>query len=82
VNYALDSYKRKYGKIVERVMVVGGGANLKGVDRYFAKQLGLLEAKPNVFRKVLYNVSLEPILMDLNNELSLAVGLGEKYFKK
>jgi len=79
-NHIADIYKRRYGKIIERVMVVGGGANLLGIGKYFAKQTGLLEAKPNVFRNVGYNLVLEPIVRNLNNELALAIGLAEKYF--
>jgi type IV pilus assembly protein PilM len=81
VNHIIDVYKRKYGKMIERVMVVGGGANLNGIGKYFASQLGLLEAKPNIFRKVDYNIKLEPISRNLNNELALAIGLAQKYFK-
>jgi len=80
VSHTADVYKRRYGKIIERIMVVGGGANLIGISKYFAQQTGLLEAKPNVFRKVGYNLSLEPIVRNLNNELALAIGLAEKYF--
>lgn len=81
VNHVVGVYKRRYGKIVERVMVVGGGANLAGIGEYFAQGTGLLEAKPNIFRKIDYNIKLEPVSRNLNNELALAVGLGERYFK-
>jgi len=80
VNQAIGVYKRKYGKIVERIMVLGGAANLNWVSKYFAKQTGLLETKPEIFRKVGYNLILEPISRNLTNELSLAISLAQKYF--
>ncbi|MCL4400322.1 pilus assembly protein PilM [Patescibacteria group bacterium] len=81
VNHVAEVFKRRYGREVKRLMMVGGGANLIGIGRYFAKQTGLIEAKPNLFRKISYDLKLEPILGRLNNELPTAIGLAEKYFQ-
>lgn len=80
VNHVRDVFKRRYGRDVTRIMLAGGGADLIGVGRYFSKQTGLVETHPNVFRKVSYDLRLEPALRQLNNELALAIGLAERYF--
>ncbi len=79
-NHLRDVFKRRYGRDVARIMLAGGGADLIGVGRYFSQQTGLIETHPNVFRKVSYNLRLEPALRQLNNELALAIGLAERYF--
>ncbi len=81
VNHVRDVYKRRYGKEAKKIMLVGGGANLIGVGRYFSKQTGLIETKPSIFRKVSYDLRLEPVLAQLENELPVAVGLAERYFE-
>ncbi len=80
VNHAKSAYEHRYGKRVERVMLVGGGADLLGIEKYFANQISAPLAHPNIFRKVAYDLKLEPILSRLNNELPVAVGLAERYF--
>lgn len=81
VNHVKEVYRRRYGREVKKVMLLGGGANLIGIEKYFIRQTGLIEAKPNIFRKVSYKLSLEPILRQLNNEFPTAIGLAERYFE-
>lgn len=80
VNHAKDVYERRYGKKVNRAMLVGGGANLLGIEQYFAKQINVPFSRPNIFQGVNYDLKLEPIIRQLNNELPVAVGLAERYF--
>ncbi len=81
VNHVKEVYQRRYGGEAKKIMLVGGGANLIGIEKYFTKQTGLRGTKPNVFRKVSYNLSLEPVLRQLNNEFPTAIGLAERYFE-
>ncbi len=80
VNHAKSAFENRYGKKVERAMLAGGGANLLGIEKYFANQINAPIARPNLFRKVAYDIKMEPILRQLNNELPVAIGLAERYF--
>ncbi|TSA46377.1 type IV pilus assembly protein PilM [bacterium] len=80
VNHAKGTYEQRYGKKVDQAMLIGGGANLLGIEKYFADQITTPIVHPNIFRKVTYEVKLEPILGQLNNEFPIAIGLAERYF--
>ena len=80
VNHVRETYERRYSKKIERIMLVGGAANLLGIEKYFSAETGLPSAAPNLFRAMEYDLRLEPILRELQNELPVAVGLAERYF--
>ena len=75
-----DSFERKYGTPVERLMLVGGGANLKGLDKYVARQLGVTMVHQSPISSLKYPATLEPAIGELNNTLPVALGLAKKYF--
>ncbi len=76
-----EVYERTYNKKVERLILVGGGANLKGLNDYFGQQLGVRAEEPLLFTKIKYDSSLEPIMRQLNRELAISAGLALKYFQ-
>ena len=78
--YARDSYERRYGKKVEKLMLVGGGANLLGIEKYFGREMNLPTVEPATLRGFEYAPDLEPIVKNLNKELPVAIGLAKKYF--
>jgi len=80
VNHAKDEYERRYGKKVDQAMLLGGGANLLGIQEYFSNQMNAPIVRPNSFSSVGYDPKLEPVLRQLNNELPIAIGLAERYF--
>jgi len=80
VNHAKSTYESRYQKKVDRLMLTGGGANLLGIEKYFAGQVNVPMARPNIFRKVTYDLQLEPIIGRMNNEMPIAIGLAERYF--
>lgn len=75
-----DVFEKTYGRKVEKLSLVGGGANLKGLDEYFSQQLNVRPADPLVFAKIKYDSAREPIVRELNRELAVAAGLALKYF--
>jgi type IV pilus assembly protein PilM len=79
--YARDSYERRYGKKVEKFMLVGGGANLLGIERYFGNQMNLSATSPSTLNGFEYSSDLEPAARSLKNELPVAIGLARRYFK-
>lgn len=64
-----DSYS------VSAIILSGGGANLLGIEKYFAQQVGLPVSKIDALSAVSYSESLEPIRGDLGPLLSVAIGL-------
>ncbi len=80
VSHTRDVVERRYGRPIKRAMLTGAGANLLGVEKYFGSQLDLPVAKPNPFLNVSYPVTLEPLLLELQNELPVAMGAAERYF--
>ncbi|MEK7464758.1 MAG: type IV pilus assembly protein PilM [Patescibacteria group bacterium] len=82
VRYVRDEYARRYSKGVDEVMLVGGGANLLGIEKYVQNELGLRVVSPSTLNNVVYKEGLEPALKILKNELVLPVGLAKKYFQK
>lgn len=75
-----ENYKRTFGHTIERFTLVGGGANLLGVERYFAEALGIPHAPARPFVKVRYDRGLEPAMRTLNHDLALATGLALKTY--
>ncbi len=78
--YARDSYERRYGKKVEKLMLVGGGANLLGINKYFGSQMNLPTIEPATLNGFEYNPDLELVTRYLKNELPVAIGLAKRYF--
>jgi len=81
VRRVCEVYEKTYGKKIERLFLVGGGANLNGLGDYFSQQLGIRSADPLIFSKIKYDSSLEPIVRHLNRELAVSAGLALKYFQ-
>lgn len=79
--YARDSYERRYGKKVEKLTLVGGGANLLGIEKYFGNQMNLPTILPTTLNGITYPTDLEPAARGLRNLLAVAVGLAKRYFK-
>ncbi len=71
-----DFYRRHRNKKIERIILCGGSAHLPGISDYFSASFGNLPVIiGNPWRKIIYPVSLEPILDDLAPSFSVAVGL-------
>lgn len=73
-------YEKAFGVSLDRFMLVGGGANLLGIERYFAEALGISHEPARPFANVRYDGSLEPAMRTLNHELAPALGLALKAY--
>ncbi len=60
---------------LERCIVSGGGANLLGIEKYFTSQLGFPSVKAAPFARFEYPAALEPVVPELNPDMSVALGL-------
>ncbi len=77
VKRAMASYEAQFpgAPKIERCILSGGGANLLGIEKYFTSQLGMPSVKASPFARFEYPASLEPLLPELNPEMSVALGL-------
>ncbi len=77
IRKALYTYESRFQKKVpaERILLTGGGANLRGIEGQIASMLQLPTAKAAPLYRVEYPAGLEPLFPELNPELSLAIGL-------
>lgn len=75
-----DLYEAQFGKKVEKIAFVGGGANLQGMDKYFSAQLNLLLAQHSFISGLLHPKELLPAERDLDNRLLVAYGCAKRYF--
>jgi type IV pilus assembly protein PilM len=80
VDYIRDNYERRYGKEVKQMALIGGGANLSGMEKTFSLQLGIDLVSPNIFGDVSYPPEIEPAIKGLGNELPVSFGVAKKYF--
>ena len=60
---------------IERALLAGGGANLLGLAKYAARELGMPVALANSFMKFDYPPSLEPVARELSPVMGVALGL-------
>jgi len=80
IRYVKDTYERRFGKKVSRLVFIGGGAKLMGIEKYFSEQLNLPVASPATLAGIVRPVELEPMVKELDKNLAVAVGLARKYF--
>jgi len=73
-----DTYEKTSGRKVERLMLLGGGANMPGIEKYFSSQLELVAVKPFTFSGLEYPQEIEPMVKELNNILAVAIGLAKR----
>lgn len=73
-------YEKLYQQRVEKVILVGGGADLIGIEEYFRNQLGLIVESPTTLARLKYPSVIEPVVKNLNRELAVAVGTALKYY--
>lgn len=78
---AIDSYEKNSGKKVEKIALAGGGANLLGIEKYFAAQFGI----PLAHHSFTGGLSLPPLLAparkEMDNRFAIAYGCARRYFK-
>lgn len=74
VEKSMMNYYLKTKRKVEKVILTGGGANLKGLDEFLSKQLLLPVSKGNPFEMGLisYNPKLAPVITEIGTILTTA----------
>ena len=75
-------YSSKRDGKVKKIILTGGSANLKGLDDYFNKKLGLVIERGNPWKGLSCPGSLSPILREIAPSFSVAVGLATAGLEK
>lgn len=70
----INVYNRKNVRKIERIILTGGGAGLKGLTDYTAKRFGLEASKGNPFSRVIYPAFMQPIIKEIEPTFAVAVG--------
>lgn len=71
----LLSYQKKYNKNVSKVVLTGGGVNLKGIVDYAKKMLQTECVIANPFDKLEFPAFLDNVLQSAGPEFSVAIGI-------
>jgi type IV pilus assembly protein PilM len=74
-NHALLTFEKKYNKAVSKVILVGGGASLRGLAPLAETNFKTKVEAGNPFSKVVAPAFLETILKETGPEFAVAVGL-------
>ncbi len=71
------SYRSQFPQApkIERAILTGGGANLLGIEKYAANQLGIPVVKAAPLSRFAYPALIEPLAPELSPLLSTALGL-------
>ncbi len=80
VKRARDAYEKNQEGKIERIILVGGGANLLGINKYFEEQMGLATIIGNPFLRIDYPGKIEPMVKELGPTLAVAIGLAIRNF--
>jgi len=77
VKKARGAYERQFpfSSKLERVILTGGGANLKGLESYVKRELDLPVGIAAPFSRYAYKPELELVVRELNPRFSVALGL-------
>lgn len=70
----VDSYSRKDGQKIERVILVGGSARLPGLTEYFSQRLKIETNIGNPWSRLTYPQILKPVLQELAPSFAVSVG--------
>jgi len=73
-------YFDKNRREVKRVIITGGGILPPGIKDYIGKELGIETIFGNPFQRVSYDPGLEPVVRDIGNTFSVALGIALREF--
>lgn len=76
----IDLYTRKNARPFSKTVLIGGGANLKGLSEKWASTAGHTVTIGNPWKGLSYPVELEKRLQDLGSTYAVAVGLAQRGF--
>lgn len=75
VKKVIDSYQQKYGRKVEKMILVGDGIKLVGLKDTLKISTGIDVSFGNPFARIAYPPALKPALEQVGPSLAVAIGL-------
>ncbi len=69
------SYEKKYNKSISKIVFVGGGSSLKGIEKVAEKHFQTKVELGNPFSKVVVPAFLEKVLKETGPEFAVSVGV-------
>lgn len=75
------SYEKDYKARIERIIIGGGGANLKGIEEYVSREFQLPVIKSDLLQRVNYPANLSPLLKDIGAQFAVSFGLALREFQ-
>jgi type IV pilus assembly protein PilM len=75
-----DDFEANSGSTIQRCLLIGGSANLIGIDKYFENQLGLATVLGNGLLFVSVPPQLNVVVKELQTRFATAIGLAIKNF--
>lgn len=75
-----DIFERKYGQKIEKIYLLGGGAELNGIEQYMADQISLPAQRGNGLRRIGYPTIVAPLSPWIGSRFPVAIGAALKIF--
>lgn len=71
----MNTYQEKAGVKIDKVVLVGGLAKMKGFVEYFGHKLGTFTALGSPFARIVYDKNLESVIDEMGPAFAVAAGL-------
>jgi len=75
INTTRNSFEKKYHEVIDKVVLAGGGAKMRGLDEYLSQELGVRVIVGNPWQKIGFPKALEGELKTTAPEFASCVGL-------
>ena len=82
ISRVVSAYNRENERKIERILLTGGGARMKGLVEYVARIFGVEVSIGNSFHRITYPQFMQPILRDVSPHFAIAVGLALREIDK
>ncbi len=75
IERVMNAYNRENERKIEKTILSGGGARMKGLVNFIARMFGIEVSIGNAFKRITYPQFMQPILRDVSPHFAVAVGL-------
>lgn len=75
IERVIDIYNRKSSRKIQKIILTGGGSQLKGIVEFAATTFGVEVGKGNPFGRIVSPPFMQPILREIGPYFSVAAGL-------
>ncbi|HEY4496937.1 MAG TPA: pilus assembly protein PilM, partial [Candidatus Paceibacterota bacterium] len=72
------NYETNYKGKIEKIILSGGGANLKGIEDYVKREFELATEKGNPLSDIEYPQNVAPLINEIGSPFAVSIGLAMK----